>query len=162
VKNERQGARPTGKGSSDLESPIELYAPGSKGLGVRGRWDLLQVIGGCLQFGCQGATVPAPPRHLCARCLLPQLCVPVGYGEPSVKAGLVLRLYNQQAAGPQVLCRALSTCMCIYNVQSVSRPSMDCVMGCSIRTMWQGWRGVDVSRGVVRRDQTCIGQGDQV
>jgi hypothetical protein len=52
VKNERQGARLTGKGSSDLESPAELYALGSKGLGVGGHQDLLQVIGGCLWFGC--------------------------------------------------------------------------------------------------------------
>jgi hypothetical protein len=92
VKNERQGARPTGKGSSDLESPAELYAPGSEGSGVRGRRDLLQVIGGCLRFGRQGATVPALPRHLCARCLLLQPCVPVGYEGPSVKMGLVVRL----------------------------------------------------------------------
>jgi hypothetical protein len=42
--------------------------------------------------------VPALPRHLCARHLLPQLCVLDGCKGPSAKAGLGGE-YNQQAAG---------------------------------------------------------------
>jgi hypothetical protein len=74
--------------------------------------------------------VPALPRHLCARHLLLQLCVPVGYEGPSVNTGLVVRLFNQQAARPEVLCRALSTSMRIYNVQGDCTVSVSCGRPC--------------------------------